>query len=285
MQKDVHYSLTYALALAVGIDDGAARQIAWADQRTDELTSAELHGIQTQSAKLGNWGDRQVQATVLVPFHFLPGGEGDNPWAVVADNKLSMLLVTAAGKSGNRTLRLGIALHALQDTFSHQNFTGWNEKYNSCFPWYYVQSGLPNVGHAEMRAVPDIISAEWTDPRTGEKIDNRERTLACARATHRYLWGVSPSRTYDAKADEDWQKLESGLREIIAVTGCSAQEEYMERKYRIETFYTEGKQLPGYQQTDAEFREFYHAEFVQAARGHLAAAMQLMKGLPAAEGS
>jgi hypothetical protein len=54
--------------------------IAWADQYTDDLTKADLHGIQTQSDVVGNWADTQVQMSVLVPFHFIPGNDDNYPW-------------------------------------------------------------------------------------------------------------------------------------------------------------------------------------------------------------
>ena len=75
MQKDFHFYLTYVLSRKVGISVKDAEKIAWANQYTDDLTEADLHGIQTQSAILGNWADRQIQLSVLVPFHFIPGAD------------------------------------------------------------------------------------------------------------------------------------------------------------------------------------------------------------------
>jgi hypothetical protein len=172
MQKDVHFYLTYLLAVRAGLSQKSAKLIAWADQHTDDLTEAELHGIQTQSAVLGNWHQRQVQLSVLVPFHFIPGDAPDHPWVTTSDSGHARTLVMDASED---LLQLGIALHAHQDTFSHQGFSGWQEDINACFPWYFIESALPNVGHAEMRVVPDVVNYVWTDPRTGERIDNKKR--------------------------------------------------------------------------------------------------------------
>jgi len=186
MQKDIHFYLTYAVARQIGIAPQVADRIAWADQYTDELTESDIHGIQTQSAILGNWEDPQIQMSVLVPFHFVPGDDPAHLWKTTEDSTQAKALVDAALSSSD-TFRLGISLHAYQDTFSHQSFSGWREELNSCYPWYSPVSTLPNVGHAEMRATPDIVSTVWTDPRTGDLIDNKERALRAARATYRTL--------------------------------------------------------------------------------------------------
>lgn len=160
MQKDVHFYLTYALARKLKIKNTEAEKIAWADQYTDNLKKPDLYEIQTQCGKLDNWHDPQIQMSVLVPFHFIPGNDAEHPWMTTPNNRRARQLVGAAQ---NDPIRLGIALHGLQDTFSHQGFSGWRESRNSCFPWYYIESGLPNVGHAEMRVVPDVVNYVWTD--------------------------------------------------------------------------------------------------------------------------
>ena len=89
MQKDVHFYVTYALARKAGLPAEGAEKLAWADQFTDDLTAPDLHGIQTQSAIAGNWADRQVQLSVLVPFHFVPGSDAGHPWMTTAGRSLA----------------------------------------------------------------------------------------------------------------------------------------------------------------------------------------------------
>ena len=183
---DVHFYLTYALSRKVGISASDAKIIAWANQYTDELTQADLYGIQTQSDVLGNWGDRQVQLSVLVPFHFIPGNDRTHPWKTTRNNNRVRQLVDSALRKKN-PFQFGIALHGLQDTFSHEGFSGWREDLNSCYPWYYIQSGLPNVGHAELLVTPDVVNYIWTDPRDGRRIDNKKRTMSATKATYDFL--------------------------------------------------------------------------------------------------
>lgn len=236
MQKDIHFYLTFALAVKAGQAD--ALTIAWADQYTDDLTKAQISGIQTQSAVLGNWSDRQIQNTVLVPFHFIPGSDR----MVVENNTLAQLLVEKAGNP----FELGIALHALQDTFSHQGFSGWDEPANSCFAWWYIQSITPNIGHAEMGAVPDMADMVWTDPRSGEFIDNKERALRCA------------LKTYTALGGQNWPPVAKRLEGIFKLP-------YDERKKEFQLLAGESVRYlhPSYSKLKFE------REFIAAARKHL----------------
>jgi hypothetical protein len=264
MQKDVHFYLTYLLAIKAGIPNEEAETIAWADQYTDDLTEAELYGIQTQSAILGNWEDRQIQLSVLAAFHFLPGSDPKYPWVTTRNNARARKLVAKASKD---PIPLGIALHGLQDTFSHEGFSGWREDVNSCFPWYYITSALPNIGHAEMRVVPDVVNYVWTDPRNGKRIDNKKRTMSAAIVTWQSL-----TRKFNPTIDHAvWQNLQPQLQEAFKI------ECYDDRKKRF-------CELSGtaidYNQVSATLKPKYGNDFVVAARSHLANAMLLFRELP-----
>lgn len=255
MQKDFHFYVTYALARKVGIDKETAEIIAWSNQHTDDMTEADLYGLQTQSAVLGNWSDRQIQFSVLAPFHFMPGEDPDWPWVTVPNSHRVRAIVQRAQAD---PFQLGIALHVLQDTFSHQGFSGWDEKANSCFGWWYLHSGLiPNIGHADLGAIPDIISQTWTDPRTNKIIVNTDRALQAAKATLDVLLG------FGSCDEELFDQLE----------GIFANPDYDARKSLLRIF-----------AGDPEIRcskiEGGKGDFVRAARGHLSAAVESFKDLP-----
>jgi len=265
MQKDVHFYLTYLLSIKAEISHDNAEKIAWANQYTDDLTDADLHGIQTQSSILGNWEDRQVQLSVLVPFHFIPGSNQDYPWVTTRNNANARKLVTLASKN---LFQLGIALHGLQDTFSHEGFSGWREEVNSCFPWYYVKSAIPNVGHAEMRVVPDVVNYVWTDPRSGKKIDNKKRTMSAAKATYDFL-----TKLFNPTIDQElWQNLKGDLQEVFRT------ESYDSRKQRLRDL--SGKPTISYEEVNLRLKQVYERDFIVAASSHLASAMNLFKSLP-----
>lgn len=268
MQKDVHFYLTYALARKAGIDEPEAKTIAWADQYTDDLTEAQLYGIQTQCHVLGNWSSEQIQMSVLVPFHFIPGDDAKWPWKTTKNSTRARALVESAVKSAD-PLRLGIALHGLQDTFSHQGFSGWCEDQNACYPWYYVKSGIPNVGHAEMRAIPDMIGQIWIDPHTQETINNKLRAMGAAKETFRVLagWAELP------KPQSQWKRLEPRLRKAFKLT-------YDNRKGRLRTL--SGDPKADYSEITKRLANRNRPAFIRAASDHLAEGIRLFQGLPRA---
>jgi len=265
MQKDVHFYLTYALCMRVEMPPDDAEKIAWANQYTDDLTEADLHGIQTQSAVLGNWKERQVQLSVLVPFHFIPGIDPKHPWMTTRNNFRARKLVRLAS---NNPFQLGVALHGLQDTFSHERFSGWQETLNSCFPWYYVQSGIPSVGHAELLVVPDVVNYVWTDPRDGKRIDNKARTMAATKNTYDFLTKFFNPTINPAV----WQNLKQELKPIFAMDSYDK---------RIDQLcILSGNDQIHYDQVNSKFEKHHKSDFVQAASTHLAEAMKLFQDLP-----
>lgn len=91
MQSDMHYYGTYVLARAAGIPAEDAEIIAYAAQFVDDSreTNSESHpdgGRLIGTATVHSLGqvvlnaniDREEQRRVWVPFHFLPGGQGNS---------------------------------------------------------------------------------------------------------------------------------------------------------------------------------------------------------------
>jgi hypothetical protein len=265
VQKDFHFYVTYALAVRTGFTRQDARTIAWANEYTDEQTTEEIYEIQTQCPKLDSWDDPQIQLTVLVPFHFIPGDDGHWPWKTTPDSTRARRLTASAEASGD-LCRLGIALHALQDTFSHQGFSGWRENRNSCYPWYYLRSSLPNVGHAEMMAVPDMVDRVWYDPRTNERINNRTRAMQAARATFDSL------QRFAGNGHGKWGEIK---RELTAVF---REPEYDERKKLLKTLST--NEAIRYSRVNKRHGPALKAGFIQTASDHLSVALGSLEGLP-----
>ena len=271
MQKDFHFYVTYALARKVGYSVDEAATIAWANEYTDRQKDEDIYEIQTQCPKVDRWDDPQIQLTVLVPFHFIPGNDEEWPWKTTQNSPRMKELVKAAEESQD-LCRLGITLHTLQDTFSHQGFSGWREKRNSCYPWYYLnpKSLLPNVGHTEMMAMPDMVDRVWYDPRTNKKIDNRKRALAAAEATFKSL---VRAKGEDANANATtWTSLKKKLRDIFK------QEDYDTRKDELRKL--SGNSNIDYVKTDKSIRKSKKAAFVRAASAHLSATISTFDGLP-----
>ena len=153
-------------------------------------------------------------------FHFIPGSDANHQWVTTRNNARARKLVMLAS---NDLLQLGIALHGLQDTFSHEGFSGWREDINSCYDWYYVKSVIPNVGHAELRVIPDVVNYVWTDPRSGNKIDNKRRTMSATKATYDFL-----KKFFNPNTDQTtWKNLQEELQKAFKI------ESYDKRKQKF----------------------------------------------------
>lgn len=251
MQKDFHYYMTFALAMKAGTDHDTAKAIAWSNQYTDELTEADLYGTQTQCGLLGNWKDRIVQEKVLIPFHFPPGDNKENRWIVTPNSRIAKEVCSEAVASVD-LFRLGIALHSLQDTFSHQFFTGWEEPFNGAKWYHLIPALMPDIGHTCVGRDPDIISAVWTDPRTGETIRNYKRARAAAIET--YKWLLKYTGQYEAK---NYHWLEESLIPFWKINSYDNRKEWL----------LEWAALPAYDRYKSfEPPADYKQEFIKAAR-------------------
>jgi len=113
---DVHYDLTYILAIEAGFSTDEAKVIAKCDQGVDEdeTTVAKAPDVGLE------WKWPPVSASVKPDspnfrFHFVQKKQLDDLW----NNQI---------KKGANLCTLGVFLHALQDNFSHRNdlSDGWH---------------------------------------------------------------------------------------------------------------------------------------------------------------
>jgi hypothetical protein len=146
MQIDSHYHATYVLARAAGLRPDVAQTIATCAQFVDDnvaKTSVELrdgsrvdveatahHTIDTENL------EPRDQRQVWVPFHFLPGNQGDNYSERLKCRKDSAIAremiehhLDLADKPFAASL-MGIAAHVYGDTFSHYGFAGVSSRVN-----------------------------------------------------------------------------------------------------------------------------------------------------------
>jgi len=174
-QVDVHFSMTFAVAQRAGRKD--AKIIAFSNYQTDK--HKPTFGSHTQVNGL-SW----MWSWAGVYFHFTPGDIIRTPLVTTANNRCVQALVEKA----TNPFELGLALHTLQDSFNHQNFSGRTNKINSCFTekaWY--RRLIPDYGHSDMMTMPDITTAQWFDPRIEQNISNIHRTQLSIIATGKAL--------------------------------------------------------------------------------------------------
>ena len=146
MRVDMHYYGIYCLARTAGINAEAAATIARASQYTDDSTAREVDNRADGSkiiavptahhtADIRNL-EHNDQRYIWVPFHFLPGGEGDSFLEKLICRKnsaISQEMVQHNLKQADKPYFLelvGITAHVYADTFSHYGFSGVSSKTN-----------------------------------------------------------------------------------------------------------------------------------------------------------
>lgn len=256
MKEDGHYDLTLAVALSVGLDAKTAQLLAWSDYYTDKLTKPALHGMQTQCELGPEALDKTEQMFVLVPFHFLPGDDPEQPWLTTPNCRAARALINRAIEASD-PIMLGTALHSLQDTFTHEQFTGWDEGLNdSGSMWGFL---IPKIGHACFGTTPDTLHATWTDHRTDTIIHNNRRALAAAHATFNILV------KYYGQSKTAWPVVKKLLRPAF-----KSNEKDRVKALRI----LGGRDAISFESADRIFRQEHEGHFIEAARQHLSLALK-----------
>jgi hypothetical protein len=201
VDKDMHYYGTYALARAAGVRADTARTIATAAQYVDDSNGADEAVVHPDGARfrleatahhpfsikgLVRNNDLDDQQLVWVPFHFLPGGEGDTQSRRLIcrkDSKFARAMVQhhlALAEDHFFGIELmGITAHVYADTFAHYGFSGVSSRVNrvvassiraenatdipSRLDRFFAKFGMPN-GLANFRTrVESFIGQQGTE--------------------------------------------------------------------------------------------------------------------------
>jgi len=142
----MHYYGTYAMARAAGLTRDASRTIATAAQFVDDNASKDNIGFK-DGARLDSEAtahhayqikniDLEDQRRIWVPFHFLPGNEGDSFTERLIcrkDSRIAREMIRHSLRLAKQPYALplmGIAAHVYADTFSHYGFSGISSRRN-----------------------------------------------------------------------------------------------------------------------------------------------------------
>ena len=253
MQIDFHFYAIYALSRLAGINEIDSKRIAYSSQHTDDAKyDHELifksGGRYKQEMSAHKFIDLEslTKATaydIFIPFHFLPGVEGDSfdeklicrQNSLPAQEMLEDTLKTLDKPYGMH--RLGIALHIYADTWSHQNFVGLINDYNSIEDLdgegYPFQLNLkdqlyklsPPIGHGKVWKYPDIPFIKWNykyyNGEDSGEIDNLTRTLDAAKHIYEFLVERVREVSKDIFVSEPmpWDEVKIKLSEILSKPG------------------------------------------------------------------
>jgi hypothetical protein len=212
MDKEFHFYVTYIIAQRAGFGPEDSYRIAYSSQYTDDNTrkytinsgqTGELETFISQTVDITQ--PQEALIRIYPVFHFMPGAEADlfADSARRRDGKLHLLNTIPNGQNSRMVLqtaldignsfRIGIAAHLYADTFSHQNFLGYKDGFNSLIPLSPF-----NIGHAEALHKPDYMAAVWHDTRlvlSRERIDNKWRFLQAVACLFNLLKkGSSPTQ-------------------------------------------------------------------------------------------
>ena len=161
MHIDMHYAGTYAMAKLAGLNDESAhiiansaqfvddalKDVAVIDENSGRLYASEISArhcgtleyIKKERANLTSYID---QLNIWLPFHFLPGNNGDlltQKLVCQTDSKIAQEMIQshinyaiqlqAEGKPWGNYL-VGLAAHVYADTFAHYGFSGISSRRN-----------------------------------------------------------------------------------------------------------------------------------------------------------
>jgi hypothetical protein len=198
-EADVHYGLTYWLAVKAGFDEREARLIATGNQRVD---SGDMQYIEPMFGYACVNND-DVGANRVLSNHYPAAAAVPNkaemrsvtPDSDVARRGVTNVLKVAPAQAGAMLHRLGEALHPVQDSWAHQ--------------------GVPDVPPATDTLFACDGTRVWAHPKSrgGWNVHKADLTqfwpadvVATAKATYEVLTRF-PATQGAARRPESWEKI------------------------------------------------------------------------------
>lgn len=264
MQRDMHYEGMYVLARAAGLAPEIALRVATSSQLVDDFASkfdeplpdgGHLTVFPTchhTGNILGNLAAAH-QRLIWVPFHFLPGGAGNNH-----ESRLICEMDSTASRSMLEhhlsypaedivPELLGVAAHVYADTFAHYGFSGISSDMNRVeagsldiimeigveerkrieekkenFFGVMAEIGSWGLGHAGVATWPDRPYLQWRftyeDGRSATR-DNPSTFLAACRALHADFSRLAQRKGMAANPGVPFAEIEAGITAILAHQG------------------------------------------------------------------
>ncbi len=191
----------------------------------------------------------ETQYKIYVPFHFIPGNQGDRFQERMVCRQNSEIAqqmvreVTNLKGKPYQVHRLGIALHVYADTWSHQDFSGLQTELNDVedidvineekvgiariFRDFFrdiTESLIPQIGHAETATLPDEPYREWTFYHVYQKRSiHRKNWLICqdaSRAIYKEIKGfLYKNPEYRDEKPIPWGAIKSTVTNLFRQKG------------------------------------------------------------------
>ena len=222
MNYEFHYYITGIIARKAGFSEKQSTIIAHASQLVDDNTIIYNVKDKETGEEYSNYisqtmnilKPRKTLMRIYSIFHFVPGDpmyasarRKDGKMHIlntIPNNSLARKLMSRSFIEGC-LYRIGIASHSYTDTWSHQNFVGFNDSFNG-----FDLNPIPNIGHSDVIRKPDKINREWEDHRLVKtKVVNNERFISAAENLFRIYTSYLNSKV-------PWEPLKKVLLYIMS---------------------------------------------------------------------
>ena len=207
-ESDVHYGLTEWLALQAGFDERAAKTIATGDQRSDsgDMQYIELIFAYACIGKddLGSRHAGQYHYPSAGTVPGAPAVRAVSPGSDAAREAARAVTKIPEGQANYMLLRLGEALHILQDSWSHQGVPDIAQP----APAVFTCDDMRAWGHPKARG-------GWNSHRADLTMYWPDDTVAMAKATYDVLTQY-PTLSGTKRNARDWNEIRPLLDGFIS---------------------------------------------------------------------
>ncbi|HCB92542.1 MAG TPA: hypothetical protein DEP57_01815 [Selenomonas sp.] len=230
MDIDFHYGTIYVLSRWAKFCSANSNIIATSSQLVDDnydtnpFSDAEeekniAQGVHVRYSSQNIWGNVTGKGNreIWIPFHFLPGLQGDTDADKLIckknselSNKLADRLLETTLDNSDFAFRLGIGLHVFADTWAHQEFAGINNTINKVQDLIFTSQGS-----LIEKVIGDLVGASGML----SKVLDELMPLGHAAAVHcpdmPYIWWKSGERFTDGR--KNWDEFLEAAEECFRI--------------------------------------------------------------------
>ncbi len=217
MDIDFHFATIYVLSRWANFGPTSSKIIATCSELVDDNFDSTpfsdeeeeknlAAGIKVRYSCQNVWGNLSGKGNedIWIPFHFLPGLQGETEEEQLICKKHSVLsealqdrLEETTLDNSNYVFRLGIGLHVFADTWAHQEFAGINNAVNSVKDLLFTTQG----------SMIEKVLDDVLDSKIISTLLDTVLPLGHAAAVHcpdmPYLWWKSGERFTDGRKNWD----------------------------------------------------------------------------------
>jgi uncharacterized protein DUF6765 len=234
-ESDVHYGLTQWLALKAGFDPQVAATIAVGDNRVDsgDMQFVDLVLMYACMGKddLGSRRAGEHHYPSVAPAPAAPEARAVSPGSETARKAALDAVKVAPDQAAFRLLKLGEALHILQDSWSHQGTPDIPQPANGTFACDATRAW----GHPKARG-------GWNSHKADLTLHWNADTVAMAKATYDVLTQY-PAVSGIKRTPRSWDEIRPALDRFVAASTKSEKKRWFASQGIDDAAFLEGISL------------------------------------------